>query len=100
MRVASSIAFLVASTLLNVLCDGPERTRNPLIDECAFEVSERQPCGRRHDALGKWECVARGCCFDDSENVEAGTHRCFLAHRKSTSACWHIVSRQVLPGTS
>ena len=49
-------------------------------DECAFEPTERHSCGRRHDALGKWECLARGCCFDDSESVESGVPRCFLAH--------------------
>ena len=51
-------------------------------DECGAESSERQACGRRHDAIGKYECKARGCCFDDRDRVPAGTMRCYLAARK------------------
>ena len=55
---------------------------DPLHDECSAEPEDRQPCGRRYNTIGKWECKARGCCYDDRDRVEEGTIHCFLAHRK------------------
>ncbi|XP_039274067.2 uncharacterized protein LOC120348022 [Styela clava] len=47
-------------------------------EDCEVRLSyRRRKCHHWHEDIGKQECLAHGCCFDDYINIHSGTIQCF-----------------------
>ena len=58
-----------------------KKYQGPFLNECGIKAADRTQCGTKGNTLDKQECLARSCCYDDTDHG-SGVAKCFYPKRE------------------